>query len=76
MTATLRKSTSMTLDRALLDEAKALGINLSKAAEAGVAAEIRAEKARRWKAEHAEAIAEYNAMIEQDGVPLAKFRKF
>lgn len=71
-----RRSTSLTLDRALLDEARALGVNISRAAEAGLDAAIRRERGRRWQAENAEAIAGYNAFIAAEGVPLAAARKF
>ena len=71
-----RKSTSMTLNGAVLEEARRLGINVSQAAEGGVIAAIRAERARIWKQENAGAIADYNAFIEANGVPLARFRKF
>lgn len=71
-----RRATSLTLDRALLDEARTLGVNVSRAAEAGLAEAVRAARAARWQAENAEAIAAYNARIEADGVPLARFRKF
>jgi len=71
-----RQSTSVTLDRGLLDEARALGINLPRAAEAGLSAMIRAERERRWRQENDAAIADYNAFIEREGVPLADFRKF
>lgn len=71
-----RRSTSMSLDSAILDEARQLGINLSQAAESGLVAAIRTERARRWKAENAGAIADYNAFIDATGVPLAGLRKF
>ncbi len=71
-----RRSTSLTLDRDLLDEAKALGVNISRAAEAGVMAAVKAERARRWKVDNAEAVAAYNKWIEENGVPLARYRKF
>jgi len=71
-----KKSTSMTLDRSVLDEARQLGVNISRAAEGGVIAAIRAERARIWRQQNAGAIADYNAMIEKSGVPLAEFRKF
>jgi antitoxin CcdA len=71
-----RKSTSMTLDGAVLDEARRLGINVSQAAEGGVIAAIRAERARAWRQENAEAIADYNAFVEANGIPLSRFRKF
>ncbi|MBU9696222.1 type II toxin-antitoxin system CcdA family antitoxin [Rhodobacteraceae bacterium HSP-20] len=68
MTAT-RRATSMTLDAALLDEARALGVNLSRAAEEGILARVRAERARRWKDENAEAVAAYNRWIDENGIP-------
>lgn len=71
-----KKSTSMTVDRAVLEEARRLGINISQAAESGVMAAIHAERARLWKQENAGAIADYNAFVEANGLPLAKFRKF
>lgn len=71
-----RRATSMTLDAALLDEARALGVNLSRAAEEGVLAAVKAERKRRWAEENAEFIRDYNEWIAENGVPLAEFRKF
>lgn len=71
-----RRSTSMTLDAALLDEAKALGVNISRAAEQGVAAALKAARAEAWKRENAEAIKNYNTWIEENGLPLAEYRVF
>lgn len=73
---TRKRSTSMTLDAGVLDEARALGVNVSQAAEQGVVAAIRAEHARRWKQDNAGAIADYNAFIDEYGLPLADHRKF
>ena len=71
-----RRATSMTLDAALLDEARALGVNLSRAAEEGLLAAVKAERKRRWAAENAEFIRDYNDWIAEKGVPLAEFGKF
>lgn len=71
-----RKSTSMSLDPAILSEARDLGINLSKAAEQGIVRAVQAERARLWKAENAQGIDDYNALITRDGVPLSQHRKF
>ena len=71
-----RRATSMTLDAALLDEAKALGVNVSRAAEQGVAAALKAARAEAWKRENAEAIKNYNTWIEENGLPLAEYRVF
>jgi antitoxin CcdA len=76
MPPTLRRSTSLTLNRALLDEARELGVNVSRAAEEGVAHAIRAARARQWREENAEAIADYNRFVAARGLPLADSRKF
>ncbi len=76
MPNTARRATSLTLDRALLDEAKTLGVNVSRAAEAGVLAAVKAERGRRWKEDNAEAIADYNAWIEENGIPNQSIRLF
>lgn len=76
MLASSRRSTSLSLDRSLVDEARRLGVNLSRAAEAGVAEAVRAARRRQWQDDHADAIAAYNRYIETQGLPLAARRKF
>ncbi len=76
MPAANRRPTSMTLDKALLDEARALGVNISRAAEAGIAAELKKARAEAWKRDNAEAIAASNDYIEKHGLPLAEYRMF
>jgi antitoxin CcdA len=71
-----RRSTSLTLDRRLLDEARELGVNVSRAAEDGVVLAIRAARGRRWREENAAAMDDYNRFIDAHGVPLSEFRKF
>ncbi len=71
-----RRATSLTLDAAMLDEAKALGLNVSRAAEAGLAAELKRAKTEAWKRENAEAIAATNRYIEENGLPLEAYRMF
>jgi antitoxin CcdA len=75
MPAAPRRATSLTMDRQLLDEARALGVNVSRAAEAGVEAALKQARTEAWKRENAGAFADYNAYIEQNGLPLAKFRQ-
>jgi antitoxin CcdA len=55
------------------DEAHALGLDVSRAAEERMGGAIGAE---RWRAENAGAIAAYDCRIATEGVPLAGFRKF
>lgn len=71
-----RRATLMTLDAPLLDEARAMGVNLSRAAEEGLLAAVKAERQRCWAKENAEFIRDYNQWIAENGVPLAEFRKF
>lgn len=72
--STTRRATSMTLDAALLDEARALGLNISRAAEEGIRAQVRAERSRRWKEDNATDIAAYNKWIEENGIPNQSIR--
>lgn len=76
MPSTSRRSTSLSLDRSLLDEARELGVNVSRAAETGLTEAVRAARRRRWKEENAGAIAGYNAFIDANGLPFAEHRKF
>jgi antitoxin CcdA len=71
-----RAPTELSLDPALVDEARKLGLDLSQAAERGLADAIAEEAARRWRAENAEAVAGYNAYVQQNGLPLAASRLF
>jgi antitoxin CcdA len=71
-----RRKTSLSVDPDLIAAARALDINLSRAAEAGIAAAISGARAARWRAENAEAIASSNAYVEVNGLPLARWRSF
>jgi antitoxin CcdA len=71
-----RKPTNLSLDDALVAEARALGVNLSRAAETGILAAIRAETARRWQEENRGALLSSNAYVAEHGLPLAKHRLF
>ncbi len=70
MSVTPPRSTSLSPNRRLLE------VNISPAAETGLAAAVRAARARRWQQDHAAAIADYNAFIDAQGIPFGAFRKF
>ena len=72
----VKRHTNLTLSSDVLAEAKQLGINISKVCDGFLREFIRQEKERRWKAEHAEYIAAYNAELESDGLPLDQWRTF
>ncbi len=71
-----RKATNVSLDEALLAEAKLLRINVSQAAEAGLAQAVAARRAELWLAENREALESSNAYVEQNGLPLVAYRSF
>ncbi|MFZ1772982.1 MAG: type II toxin-antitoxin system CcdA family antitoxin [Rhizobiaceae bacterium] len=71
-----RKAANLSIDAKVLAEAKALDINVSRAAEAGIAAAVSKEKSRRWLAENREALLYYNAWIDEHGLPLDEYRQF
>ena len=71
-----KKATNLTLDSSLIKEARALDVNLSRAAEGGLREAVRQARGDRWRAENAEAIASSNSWVEQHGLPLARYRAF
>jgi antitoxin CcdA len=71
-----RRATNVSLPAAMVAEAKALGINVSRACETGIQAALSAERERRWRKENASAVAAYNRWIEENGIPLEEFRSF
>jgi len=71
-----RQRLNLTLPGPLVEEAKALGLNLSRACESGLEAAVVAERARRWRAENRAFLDWYNAEVEQGGLLLAQYRQF
>lgn len=76
MNAQLKKATNHTLDTTLVEEARDLEVNLSRAAEEGLRQALRQARADRWRANNAEALESSNAWVEQHGLPLARHRAF
>ena len=71
-----RKSANLTLDAALVAEAKSLKVNLSRAAETGIRDALRKQREELWKAENTEALQNSNAYAEEHGLPLTPHRQF
>jgi antitoxin CcdA len=76
VTPATRKATNVSLDAQVIADARDLGINISKACEQGLVAEISKARAERWQRENADAIADWNRWVEKNGLPLAKYRMF
>lgn len=74
--APARKPTNLTLAVNLVLEARELGVNVSQAAEVGIAAAVAARRQQRWLEENREALESSNEFVEQHGLPLASYRNF
>ncbi len=71
-----KKATNVSMAESLLVEAKALRINISQAAEAGLVKAVAQKRAELWLQENWEAIESSNAYVEQRGLPFEKLRMF
>lgn len=75
-TDTAKRPTNLSLSVKVLEMARELGMNLSQTVDALLAEEVRKRYFERWNTENADAIAHYSARIEQEGLPLARYRTF
>lgn len=71
-----KRAANLTIDPVLLDDARALNINLSATFEASLRDAVRKLKAAQWLEENRAALEGYNAWVEKNGLPLEKYRQF
>jgi len=71
-----KKPTNLSLDPALLAEAKRLGISLSSFVEEKLADEVRRRRWDAWRAGNRAAIEAYNRHIERDGIFGEEYRRY
>ena len=71
-----KKATNLSLNSKVLELARELGMNVSQTVDALLAEEVKRRYWERWNEENKEAIDAYNARIEKEGLPLAKYRTF
>ena len=71
-----RKPTNVTLDAALIEEARTHGVNVSRAAEEGLREAVRRARWDAWRRENGEAMRAWNEWVEKNGLPLAEYRQF
>ncbi len=71
-----KRATNLTIDPVLLDEARALNINLSATFEASLRDAVRKEKAAKWLEENRAAIQSSNEWVAKHGLPLEQYRQF
>lgn len=71
-----RQATNVTFEAELLAAARALKINVSQAAESGLARAVATRQAELWLAANRDALESSNAYVDKHGLPLARFRAF
>ncbi|QEW18253.1 Post-segregation antitoxin (ccd killing mechanism protein) encoded by the F plasmid [Marinibacterium anthonyi] len=71
MTTAPKRKTSLTLDAGALDDARALGVNVSAVADEALRRAVAEARQRRWVEDNAEAFAAQAAWHEENGHPLA-----
>ncbi len=71
-----RKPTNLSLNSAVLEEAKKYQINLSQAAEEGLKTAIAKARSEEWKLANKSGIESSNAWVEEHGLPLDSHRFF
>ncbi len=71
-----KRATNLSLSADVLDSAKALQINVSQVCDSYLREVVRRELEDRWRTEHADFIAAYNATTETEGLPLDEWRTF
>ncbi len=71
-----RRSVNLSIDREVIDAARAVGINLSQVSETALRGAVRASEEERWRRENRAAFAYWNAWVEDNGLPLAAYRMF
>jgi len=76
MNRPLRKPTNLSIDSALLEEAKAMQVNLSRAAETGLRAAVAEAKSVAWAKNNASSLKSSNEYVEKNGLPLDNYRQF
>jgi antitoxin CcdA len=72
----IRQPANLSIDSNLMREAKGLDVNVSRAAEAGIAEAVAAEKTRLWKLENRATMDAWNDYVEKHGIPLEDSRQF
>ncbi len=71
-----RVKVNLTLDAEVAETARALGLNMSRVAEAAIAEAAKIERNRLWRTENQSAINAYADEVAKEGLPLAQYRSF
>jgi len=72
----LKKAVNLRINQQLIDEAKAMKINLSQTLETSLIEILREKQKEAWLQDNQEAVASYNQRIEENGVFSDGLRQF
>ena len=76
MSKPLKKAVNLRINQHLIDEAKALNINLSQTLETSLIKLLRQKQQEAWLKDNQDAVASYNQRIEEKGVFSNGLRQF
>ncbi len=71
-----RRATNISVRSDLIEEARKLNINISKACERGLEEQVRKSMREMWLEENREALDSWNKWVEENGLPLVHYRQF
>lgn len=71
-----KRATNLSLSSDVLEAAKDLEINISQVCDNYLRDLVRREQERKWRTDHADFIAAYNATVDAEGLPLDEWRSF
>lgn len=72
----MKRAANLTIDAQLLEEAKALGVNLSRVLEESLRQRVAEARQARWLEENAAAIEEHNQRVAKRGAFSDRLRRF
>lgn len=73
--AASKRATNVSLRADLIDEAKALGINVSEACEQGLAEQVARSRREVWLEENLPALEAWNQWVRENGMPYDEYRQ-
>ena len=71
-----KRAIKLSLNSKVLEMAREMDLNISQTVDALLTEEVLKRYWERWQHDNAEAITAYNARIEREGLPLARYRSF
>lgn len=71
-----REPVNLTLDTGIVAAAREAGLNLSQISESAIRAATKKMRDAQWQEENRAAIEAHNTWVEENGVPLARYRLF